>query len=1618
MERGRVREKALVLALTAIIFLALAGYYVRCDVSGSSYESSSLVEKSQEISLNKESYILGEDVTIYFADPEKIKEASIISSRNSYVFVGEIKNSLDFKPPEQGNYTVQAILTDGKKENAAFSVITEFSSNQKEQKVEYITTDKKIYEKNERVSINLSVEKNQSYDFSISSRENIYNFVSVSDKTIYFIPQEEGRHYLRLTKNDVLMDSSFFDVNPTQEKNIQQMVWTDKKEYFVGETAKIFVEGNPDSLRVISGKEIFYFENITKNLLFNLKEEGNYKIVCYFENETSDAEFYVFCNETEKKQQYAFQEEIIFEFNFSSEIEKRKTILDRIFKTSVIEQITAYVEKSNNLDDFNIDIERIDENSFKVYVKGNENAQPGKYILAIETSIKGEKIIKNKEFIWKIREKQDYKTEIENEEEDESKTEIEKIILFFKISENPLIEVDFTGKVKKENSIIDAALKKPTVEKISAYVYGEHENPDFEISITHVEFDKFRLSIKSNDNINPDVYRIVAVVKKQNEFFSEQMLFSWGISNISLLQQMLQQEQNRVISIDEVITTTQINQTKEKNTLIDKQDEKETQDEEQEKDELYEDEEKTDLKINKSDKLINLSNKLISEKLSIKNLDEEVIDSEIKVLDERNKSITEVRERKIFGVFSAKTISEVDAKEYDLEITLKNHSIKKVLMSDLVLKDGENPELKIENLKKEDIDDSLKNPKNSFSIDPSELNFTNAELTLNARGSELYKCKDWNFTEQKCYGQWEKVKDIVPGEDYTIDINSEDPAFTEIGLVTINTHKSVYLPNEEAFIGIGILDHRGRVVCNASVVLEITEPNGKKTTLTTENNEIKISDECHLYEVTELPDYYTTYKVGNPGEYTMKITALTYDGNPVMVDSFYVESHVDFDVERNGPTRIFPPVKYEMNFTIKANNDYNGPITEIVPKGFEITSQDGLTVSETEENKILAWDKNLEKGNVYSIGYEFDAPDVWPDIFYLGPLSIGIWYESREWQIASDAQKCVIQDVGTFDISAPDINIGSTTTATADISTQNPNGAVDAGTWEIFIETDGDTRITTSCQGGVPVKVISATGSGGDYSTYCVDNTPNNATITCSNVPKGTNLGTFTFTIEGCEAGSDTYRLESTTTTNSLDSFTGSDTLTVNAADSTPPTVSLSSPYDDTWQKSRNVNFTYTTTTNDHYENCSLWTNESGWRSKQANKSSIINNSINWINETFDSDGHFLWNIECYDQNGNSDMDSENYTVKVDTSNPTVTLESPDPDYYDDTSDPATVTFNCSITDNLQPKNISLYLTNGNNESFSFNDSCTVSVNDYCEWSKSLPNGNYTWNCLGYDEAGWYDWGNNQTVKINSTFSVPQIDKIQCQEQNEGWVDCSNIDFHETLLAVRVNFTDAYAYITNVSFNLTNIPDSYTYFYSNSSYNSSGYWVYNNTDIIINDSGGFKLEVNSWNSLNTTDSSSAEWNIPWGTLTANLINPTTDTPVNKDFFFVFTAEVSCIGGECGNINAILDPMATAYYDPSSDVQTGWSCTGGSCATGHYAVLDEGTRQPNSPVTTDYVYEACNAESIDEHSIDSISEDNLQYITIWAYISTGSNCALGIKLKNGSTIMNQSLWGAGTSFSWV
>ena len=161
---------------------------------------------------------------------------------------------------------------------------------------------------------------------------------------------------------------------------------------------------------------------------------------------------------------------------------------------------------------------------------------------------------------------------------------------------------------------------------------------------------------------------------------------------------------------------------------------------------------------------------------------------------------------------------------------------------------------------------------------------------------------------------------------------------------------------------------------------------------------------------------------------------------------------------------------------------------------------------------------------------------------------------------------------------------------------------------------------------------------------------------------------------------------------------------------------------------------------------------------------------------------------------------------------------------------------------------------------------------------------------------------------INTTFI---INKPEC-EKNGTFADCSSILYDDTLSRVRVNCTDETSNITEARFRLKNLDDNNTFFDNTTTAKAGDFWILDNEDITIKDSGDFKLEVTCKNNELNEVTYSEMWLVPFGRLESYLINPTTLKSVKQNAFFDFSSGVRCVGGECGNVNATLDPTINLY----------------------------------------------------------------------------------------------------------
>jgi len=271
-----------------------------------------------------------------------------------------------------------------------------------------------------------------------------------------------------------------------------------------------------------------------------------------------------------------------------------------------------------------------------------------------------------------------------------------------------------------------------------------------------------------------------------------------------------------------------------------------------------------------------------------------------------------------------------------------------------------------------------------------------------------------------------------PGR-YTLEVDYEtdngeivsDQQEFNWGVLVVNPEKSIYLPGDQASLGMAVLDYTGKTLCDADLILTVTDPAGAKTEFSTAGGTITQSYNCDVHSVTNVPDYGATYQTTVVGTYQLTLTSILKAGQArtgkddtfTIEDSFEVREVVPFDISRaNTPTRLYPVEDYQTTITITANEAYAGPIQEFLPRSFgvyDISSGGQLAGAEDAVLNAITWDVNWQAGETHTFTYWFDPPNLSPKLYPLGPFAIGdpsaspgqVFQESRQWQLAADATR-------------------------------------------------------------------------------------------------------------------------------------------------------------------------------------------------------------------------------------------------------------------------------------------------------------------------------------------------------------------------------------------------------------------------------------------------------------------------------------------------------------------------------------------------------------------------------------------------------------------------------------
>ncbi|MBI2005628.1 MAG: hypothetical protein HYS80_02595, partial [Candidatus Aenigmarchaeota archaeon] len=124
------------------------------------------------------------------------------------------------------------------------------------------------------------------------------------------------------------------------------------------------------------------------------------------------------------------------------------------------------------------------------------------------------------------------------------------------------------------------------------------------------------------------------------------------------------------------------------------------------------------------------------------------------------------------------TEESVEPDYYKIEVFPQTDVIDKLVIENVEIADPLTADIGIDNVGREILIDDV-DVKKRYAVNLEELEFEKATLTATASANSLFKCRQWDYESEVCFGTWEKIKDLVPGEQYDLTLTPNDPGFIE-----------------------------------------------------------------------------------------------------------------------------------------------------------------------------------------------------------------------------------------------------------------------------------------------------------------------------------------------------------------------------------------------------------------------------------------------------------------------------------------------------------------------------------------------------------------------------------------------------------------------------------------------------------------------------------------------------------------------------------------------------------------------------------------------------------------------------------------------------------------------
>jgi hypothetical protein len=246
------------------------------------------------------------------------------------------------------------------------------------------------------------------------------------------------------------------------------------------------------------------------------------------------------------------------------------------------------------------------------------------------------------------------------------------------------------------------------------------------------------------------------------------------------------------------------------------------------------------------------------------------------------------------------------------------------------------------------------------------------------------------------------IRSFTPGK-YQLSVSLDRGRGVEVltqdfswGVLAFNVYSQPHRVGDEVVMAMAVLDDLGVTLCDAVVILEVKKPNGEVV-----SPNVTTSDICADKFVTDIPDYQAKLKAEDPGTYEVQLRAQTKNGERSLRDQFEVVAEAAPQITRETSMRIYPVAEYRVALNVTGVSGKQ-VIKELVPNKFTISGTRGEVKQLDDQLQEITWEVDVPEGGSSQVAYTYNAPDITPQFYLLGPAQVGDQKEKRSWQIASD----------------------------------------------------------------------------------------------------------------------------------------------------------------------------------------------------------------------------------------------------------------------------------------------------------------------------------------------------------------------------------------------------------------------------------------------------------------------------------------------------------------------------------------------------------------------------------------------------------------------------------------